>query len=158
MLFWDWTHSDFDLSGPRCFRPGFCWLQIFPKAGAMWLRIWGTWGSTNRGSWPPGFSLSFFVCIFHSTFFNLFSLILSLYYIFYTSPLYSPTYTYLAWTYFSLITITMGFALKRPDDAVGSAAPAIMIGLFVAFGGVLFGYVPLRSSILLFSKTSLTVI
>lgn len=37
----------------------------------------------------------------------------------------------------------MGFALKRPDDAVGSAAPAIMIGLFVAFGGVLFGYVPL---------------
>jgi hypothetical protein len=36
----------------------------------------------------------------------------------------------------------MGFALKRPDDAVGSAAPAIMIGLFVAFGGVLFGYVP----------------
>ncbi|KAJ5531662.1 hypothetical protein N7527_005055 [Penicillium freii] len=34
----------------------------------------------------------------------------------------------------------MGFALKRPDDAVGSAAPAIMIGLFVAFGGVLFGY------------------
>ncbi|KAJ5153731.1 Major facilitator superfamily domain general substrate transporter [Penicillium coprophilum] len=34
----------------------------------------------------------------------------------------------------------MGFALKKPDDAVGSAAPAIMIGLFVAFGGVLFGY------------------
>jgi hypothetical protein len=35
----------------------------------------------------------------------------------------------------------MGFALKKPDDAVGSAAPAIIIGLFVAFGGVLFGYV-----------------
>ncbi|KAJ5274070.1 Major facilitator-type transporter ecdD [Penicillium angulare] len=34
----------------------------------------------------------------------------------------------------------MGFALKKPDDAVGSAAPAIIIGLFVAFGGVLFGY------------------
>ncbi|CAG8364174.1 unnamed protein product [Penicillium salamii] len=34
----------------------------------------------------------------------------------------------------------MGFALKRPDDAVGSATPAILIGLFVAFGGVLFGY------------------
>lgn len=34
----------------------------------------------------------------------------------------------------------MGFAFKRPDDATGSAAPAIMIGLFVAFGGVLFGY------------------
>ncbi|KAJ5336065.1 Major facilitator superfamily domain general substrate transporter [Penicillium brevicompactum] len=34
----------------------------------------------------------------------------------------------------------MGLGLKRPDDAVGSAAPAILIGLFVAFGGVLFGY------------------
>ncbi|KAJ5781224.1 hypothetical protein N7457_006384 [Penicillium paradoxum] len=34
----------------------------------------------------------------------------------------------------------MGFALKKPDDAVGSATPAILIGLFVAFGGVLFGY------------------
>lgn len=35
----------------------------------------------------------------------------------------------------------MGFAIKKPDDAVGSAVPAIVIGLFVAFGGVLFGYV-----------------
>ncbi|KAJ6010070.1 hypothetical protein N7499_004527 [Penicillium canescens] len=34
----------------------------------------------------------------------------------------------------------MGFALKRPAEATGSAAPAIIIGLFVAFGGVLFGY------------------
>lgn len=34
----------------------------------------------------------------------------------------------------------MGFAIKKPDDAVGSAVPAIVIGLFVAFGGVLFGY------------------
>ncbi|KAJ5729582.1 uncharacterized protein N7483_004090 [Penicillium malachiteum] len=34
----------------------------------------------------------------------------------------------------------MGLALKRPDDATGSATPAIIIGLFVAFGGVLFGY------------------
>ncbi|KAJ5982903.1 Major facilitator-type transporter ecdD [Penicillium waksmanii] len=34
----------------------------------------------------------------------------------------------------------MGFALKRPDDAAGSAVPAIVIGLFVSFGGVLFGY------------------
>lgn len=33
----------------------------------------------------------------------------------------------------------MGFKLKKPDDAVGSAAPAILIGCFVAFGGVLFG-------------------
>ena len=35
----------------------------------------------------------------------------------------------------------MGFSLRKPDDTVGSAGPAIMIGLFVAFGGVLFGYV-----------------
>ncbi|KKK17098.1 hypothetical protein P175DRAFT_0428555 [Aspergillus ochraceoroseus IBT 24754] len=34
----------------------------------------------------------------------------------------------------------MGFMIRKPDDAVGSAAPAIIIGLFVAFGGVLFGY------------------
>ncbi|KAG2420258.1 hypothetical protein HFD88_005059 [Aspergillus terreus] len=34
----------------------------------------------------------------------------------------------------------MGFLLKKPDDAAGSAAPAIIIGLFVAFGGLLFGY------------------
>ncbi|KAJ5085201.1 hypothetical protein N7532_009972 [Penicillium argentinense] len=34
----------------------------------------------------------------------------------------------------------MGIAIKKPDDAVGSATPAIIIGLFVAFGGVLFGY------------------
>ncbi|KAL2000999.1 hypothetical protein VTN02DRAFT_2358 [Thermoascus thermophilus] len=34
----------------------------------------------------------------------------------------------------------MGFALKKPENAAGSAAPAIIIGLFVAFGGVLFGY------------------
>jgi hypothetical protein len=38
-----------------------------------------------------------------------------------------------------LNSLAMGFALKKPDDAVGSAAPAIIIGLFVAFGGVLFG-------------------
>lgn len=34
----------------------------------------------------------------------------------------------------------MGLGLKKPDDAVGAAWPAIVIGLFVAFGGVLFGY------------------
>jgi len=32
------------------------------------------------------------------------------------------------------------FMLKKPDDVPGKAWPAIMIGLFVAFGGVLFGY------------------
>lgn len=35
----------------------------------------------------------------------------------------------------------MGFMLKAPPGTPGSAAPAILIGLFVAFGGVLFGYV-----------------
>jgi hypothetical protein len=34
----------------------------------------------------------------------------------------------------------MGFALKKPEDTAGSAAPAIIIGFFVAFGGILFGY------------------
>jgi MFS transporter, SP family, sugar:H+ symporter len=33
----------------------------------------------------------------------------------------------------------MGLMLKKPDDAAGSAAPAIIIGIFVAFGGLLFG-------------------
>jgi MFS transporter, SP family, sugar:H+ symporter len=33
----------------------------------------------------------------------------------------------------------MGFTIKKPDDAAGAAWPAIVIGLFVAFGGVLFG-------------------
>jgi SP family sugar:H+ symporter-like MFS transporter len=35
----------------------------------------------------------------------------------------------------------MGLALKKPDGVAGSAAPAILVGLFVAFGGVLFGFV-----------------
>ncbi|KAF2105385.1 general substrate transporter [Lophiotrema nucula] len=34
----------------------------------------------------------------------------------------------------------MGLMLKKPEGSVGSAVPAIFIGLFVAFGGVLFGY------------------
>ena len=29
--------------------------------------------------------------------------------------------------------------MKKPDDVAGSAVPAILIGTFVAFGGVLFG-------------------
>ncbi|KAF2474140.1 glucose transporter-like protein [Lindgomyces ingoldianus] len=32
------------------------------------------------------------------------------------------------------------FALKKPEHVPGKAWPAILIGLFVAFGGVLFGY------------------
>jgi sugar porter (SP) family MFS transporter len=34
----------------------------------------------------------------------------------------------------------MKVALKKPDDVPGKSWPAIAIGLFVAFGGVLFGY------------------
>ena len=34
----------------------------------------------------------------------------------------------------------MGVMIKKPENVAGSAAPAIIIGLFVAFGGVLFGY------------------
>jgi hypothetical protein len=34
----------------------------------------------------------------------------------------------------------MGLMLKKPQGVAGSTAPAIMVGLFVAFGGVLFGY------------------
>jgi hypothetical protein len=37
----------------------------------------------------------------------------------------------------------MGFLIQRPEGTPGSAWPAIVIGLFVAFGGVLFGYAPL---------------
>jgi hypothetical protein len=35
----------------------------------------------------------------------------------------------------------MGLMLKKPEGSAGSALPAILVGLFVAFGGVLFGYV-----------------
>jgi len=34
----------------------------------------------------------------------------------------------------------MGIALKKPHDVPGRSWPAIVIGMFVAFGGVLFGY------------------
>ncbi|RMZ77599.1 hypothetical protein DV737_g4250, partial [Chaetothyriales sp. CBS 132003] len=34
----------------------------------------------------------------------------------------------------------MGFALNKPQDVAGSAVPAIVVGVFVSFGGVLFGY------------------
>jgi SP family sugar:H+ symporter-like MFS transporter len=34
----------------------------------------------------------------------------------------------------------MGIMLKKPEGVAGSALPAIIIGVFVAFGGVLFGY------------------
>ncbi|KAA8616584.1 ProP Permease of the major facilitator superfamily [Pyrenophora tritici-repentis] len=34
----------------------------------------------------------------------------------------------------------MGLMLKKPEGVAGSTAPAILVGLFVAFGGVLYGY------------------
>ncbi|KAF2009862.1 general substrate transporter [Aaosphaeria arxii CBS 175.79] len=34
----------------------------------------------------------------------------------------------------------MGFLIQKPEGTAGSALPAILVGLFVAFGGVLFGY------------------
>jgi SP family sugar:H+ symporter-like MFS transporter len=34
----------------------------------------------------------------------------------------------------------MGLALKKPQGVPGKSWPAIVIGMFVAFGGVLFGY------------------
>jgi MFS transporter, SP family, sugar:H+ symporter len=34
----------------------------------------------------------------------------------------------------------MGLSLKKPEGVPGKSWPAIVIGLFVAFGGVLFGY------------------
>lgn len=42
----------------------------------------------------------------------------------------------------------MGVLLKKPDDAAGSGTPAIIIGLFVAFGGVLFGYDELSTELM----------
>jgi hypothetical protein len=56
--------------------------------------------------------------------------------------------------------ITMGIMLKKPADAPGSAAPAIMVGLFVAFGGVLYGYVvqtPSINVLLTFADTTLVL-
>ncbi|KAI9818980.1 MAG: High-affinity glucose transporter rgt2 [Thelocarpon impressellum] len=34
----------------------------------------------------------------------------------------------------------MPLMLKKPENVAGSAAPAILIGLFVSFGGILYGY------------------
>lgn len=33
-----------------------------------------------------------------------------------------------------------GLAAQKPDDIAGKSWPAILIGFFVAFGGVLYGY------------------
>jgi MFS transporter, SP family, sugar:H+ symporter len=34
----------------------------------------------------------------------------------------------------------MGFTIRPPGDSAGAAWPAIAVGLFVAFGGILYGY------------------
>ncbi|KAI9714193.1 MAG: hypothetical protein M1812_006414 [Candelaria pacifica] len=34
----------------------------------------------------------------------------------------------------------MGIMLKKPEGTAGSAVPAILVGLFISFGGVLYGY------------------
>ncbi|CUS12958.1 unnamed protein product [Tuber aestivum] len=34
----------------------------------------------------------------------------------------------------------MGFLIKKPENEAGKALPAIVIGVFVSFGGILFGY------------------
>jgi len=34
----------------------------------------------------------------------------------------------------------MGFGIKKPDDEPGAAWPAIMVGAFAAFAGILYGY------------------
>ena len=36
--------------------------------------------------------------------------------------------------------LKMGLKLKKPTDVAGASWPAVAVGLFVAFGGVLFGY------------------
>jgi hypothetical protein len=46
----------------------------------------------------------------------------------------------------------MGLMLKKPQGVAGSTAPAILVGLFVAFGGVLFGY----ASSISYQRTMLT--
>jgi hypothetical protein len=44
-------------------------------------------------------------------------------------------------------SFNMGFALKKPAGVPGKSWPAILIGMFVAFGGVLFGYgIPLSDA------------
>lgn len=34
----------------------------------------------------------------------------------------------------------MGFGLQKPKDEPGAAWPAIMVGMFAAFAGILYGY------------------
>lgn len=41
----------------------------------------------------------------------------------------------------------MGLLFNKPADVAGSATPAILVGVFVAFGGVLFGLVQICQAI-----------
>lgn len=40
----------------------------------------------------------------------------------------------------------MAIGIAKPKDEVGAAWPAICVGMFVAFGGVLFGYDTVRTA------------
>jgi len=40
----------------------------------------------------------------------------------------------------TLSTMAIAMGWHKPDNVAGSSAPAIMVGLFVATGGILFGY------------------
>jgi len=40
----------------------------------------------------------------------------------------------------SSCTMAIAMGWHKPDNVAGSSAPAIMVGLFVATGGLLFGY------------------
>lgn len=37
-------------------------------------------------------------------------------------------------------TMAIAMGWQRPDNVAGTAAPAVMVGLFVASAGLLFGY------------------
>lgn len=47
----------------------------------------------------------------------------------------------------------MGFGITKPPGEEGKALPAIVIGIFVAFGGILFGYVLNPLSLLYYRRT-----
>ena len=124
--------------------PGF---TVWPRG--FRLRVW----STRSIVYPHVFSFSFhylsfyFIIYFYTTWYlPIVILIVWSQSLYYKSPIATPTAPPISTSttptpHSSHNTLTMGFAIRKPDDAVGSATPAIVIGLFVAFGGVLFGYV-----------------
>ena len=46
----------------------------------------------------------------------------------------------------------MAVTLRKPAGEAGSAFPAIVVGLFAAFGGILFGYVYPKASLILITN------